>query len=326
VAGVTTSSQAVNNAAEDMVLTVFVMTADDITFRTGMTVPLEEDVFESVKDAYDKVKTAELPRLALSFPPFLNRIAGDAYVEGWERVIPGVPLFGTMCTDDTVDFKESAVIHNGAVAGDCMSYILCYGNINPRFSIGIFSEKNTMPYEGVFTKSKGIYVEKINHTNAYEYFEELGLAKDGVPDTMFYFVPFLINQVNRGDYDGIPVLRELGTFETDGTAVFRGNIDEGSTFKLLQGTYDDVMEIAEKNFGDAAVQPDVNGILIFSCIVRRMLVIQKDSLDELNIAREKIAAVPFMMGYAGGEICPTSVRNGTATNRFHAFSLITLII
>jgi hypothetical protein len=327
VAGVTTASQAVNGVAGDMILTVFVMTSDDITFRAGVTGSLALDVFAPTQKAYEQTQIpAEIPRLALVFPPMLIQHAGDDYVDAWERAIPNVPIFGTQCTDDTLDFAESKVIYNGESNPDTMSYILCYGNIKPRFSIGIFSERNAMPYEGVFTKADGINVYKINHTNAYEYFEELGLAKDGEPNNFFFFVPFLVNQIDRKDYDGVPVLRELGTFTPDGTAVFRGNIDEGSTFKLLQGTYDDVMEIAEKKFDEAAVQPNVNGILIFSCIVRRMLVIQKDSLNELKIAGEKMGDVPFMMGYAGGEICPTSVKEGIATNRFHAYSLITLII
>ncbi|MCL2500559.1 MAG: FIST C-terminal domain-containing protein [Defluviitaleaceae bacterium] len=327
IAGATTSSQAVNGIAEDMVLTVFVMTADDVTFRTGITETLTEDIFEPTRKAYEAVEIpSSTPRLALIFAPLLSHHAGDDYVDAWERVIPGVPVFGMMCTDDTVDFSESAVIYNGQTKKDAMPYILCYGNIRPRFSIGIFSDKNAMPYEGTFTKTDGINVYKINHTNAYEYFEELGLAKDGLPNNIFYFVPFMVNQIDRKDYDGIPVLRELGLFAPDGTAIFRGNIDEGSTFKLLQGTYDDVMEIAERKFGEAAIQPDINGILIFSCVVRRMLVIQNDSLNELSMAREKMGDIPFMMGYAGGEICPTSVYNDAATNRFHAYSLITLII
>jgi len=327
VAGVTTSSQAVNGFAEDMVLSLFVMTSDDITFRAGISETLAEDVFEPVKKAYAKAEIAgRVPRLAMIFPPLLDQHANDDYVEAWDRMMPGVPIFGTMCTDDTVDFSESAVIYNGQTYKDAMAYILCYGNIRPRFSIGIFSEKNAMPYEGVFTKTDGIRVQKINHTSSYEYFEELGLAKDGERNNIFFFVPFLVNQIDRKDYDGVPVLRELGSFAPDGTAIFRGNIDEGSTFKLLQCTYEEVMEIAERKFSEAAVQPHVNGILIFSCIVRRMLVIQNDSLNELNMAMEKIGSVPFMMGYAGGEICPTSIRDGIATNRYHDYSLVTLIL
>jgi hypothetical protein len=36
--------------------------------------------------------------------------------------------------------------------------------------------------------------------------------------------------------------------------------------------------------------------------------------------------IPYLIGYAGGEICPTSVRDGVPVNRFHNYSLIILIV
>jgi hypothetical protein len=326
IAGVTTASQAVNGAADDMILTIFVMTSDDVYFRAGFTGSMETDIYGPVKASYEKAATQDIPKLALAFPPFLDQHAGDSFVEAWERLIPGVPVFGTLPTDDTYSLSESHTIYNGEVTRDCMAYVLCYGNIHPRFVIGIFSEDNSMPYKGEITKSNGIYVAEINNRNAYQYFEELGLAKDGVPHNIFNFVPFLIDQINREDYDGVPILRELGRFTEDGTAVFRGNMDQGSTFKLLQGTYDDVLKTLDEKMAEATALSQSNGILSFSCIVRRMIVMQTDSLIELKKARDIIGATPFMMGYAGGEFCPTSVKDGIATNRFHAYTIVTLII
>ena len=326
VAGVTTSSQAVNETANDVILTIFIITADDVYFRTGMTDSLEDDIYAPAKNVYEKIGISEKPSLAMVFPPLPDKDAGDTYVDAWERVIPGVPVFGTFSTADTADFLGGKVIYNGETADACMSFIFCYGNINPCFVIGTFSEKNALPYHGEITKSNGIFVEGINDIKAYKYFEELGLAKDGVPNSIFTFVPFLIDQKNRTDYDGIPILRELVKFTEDGIAVFRGNIDEFSTFKMLQGTFEDVISIAQERLEEAASLSEINGILTFSCIARRMMVIQKDSLKELNVAREKVGNIPFMMGYAGGEICPTSIKNGVATNRYHDYTIITMII
>jgi len=74
--------------------------------------------------------------------------------------------------------------------------------------------------------------------------------------------------------------------------------------------------------------PDVNGALLFPCVVRRMALLAVNKpLLELEIAGDMINAdMPFMMGYAGGEICPTSVKNGSPTNRFHNYSLVILIV
>jgi len=326
IAGVTTASQAVNEIADDVVLTIFIMTSDDVHFHTGMTGPFVEDLYHPVKTEIDKIGHQEKPQLALIFPPLPDKHAGDTYVDAWERVIPGVPLFGTFSTADTADFTGGKVIFNGETADDRVSYIFCYGNITPRFLIGTFSDLNAMPYHGEITKSNGIYVEEINNIKAYDYFEKLGLAKDGEASNIFNFVPFLIDQKNRGDYDGVPILRELVSLTEDGVAIFRGNIDELSTFKMLQGTFEDVILIAKEKLNEAVQFPDINGILTFSCIARRMMVMQKDTLRELNVSREIVGDIPFMMGYAGGEICPTSVKNGAATNRYHDYSIITMVI
>ena len=36
--------------------------------------------------------------------------------------------------------------------------------------------------------------------------------------------------------------------------------------------------------------------------------------------------LPFMAGYAGGEMSPTRMRDGVPTNRFHNYSLIALVL
>ena len=73
--------------------------------------------------------------------------------------------------------------------------------------------------------------------------------------------------------------------------------------------------------------PDVNGVLMFPCIVRRMMTMQINSLTELESVRNMInPVIPFMVGYSGGEICPTLIKNGVPTNRFHNYSLVILVV
>jgi hypothetical protein len=72
---------------------------------------------------------------------------------------------------------------------------------------------------------------------------------------------------------------------------------------------------------------DVNGVLLFPCIARRMMTMHNNPLMELETVRDTIRPeIPFMMGYAGGEISPTQVANGIPTNRFHNFSLVILVV
>ena len=208
-----------------------------------------------------------------------------------------------------------------------MPFILCYGNINPRFIVGTFPEDKVMPYRGEITKSNGSLVSEINNINAYKYFESIGFVNNGVLQENFNFVPFAIDQKKRADYDGIPVIRGIALFTEDGSAIFRGDVDEGSTFSLLTCETEDVLTATEQKIKQMNELPDVNGALLFPCIARRMMTMGNNPLMELETVKNTIhPEIPFIMGYAGGEISPTLGRNGIPTNRFHNYSLIILVI
>jgi len=328
-AGVTTSSQAVNEVAGELILTVFVMTSDDARFRIGVTGEYDKSIEASVEAAYAKASAgiSEKPKLALIFPTISASYSGDDYVGAWNNLVAGVPLYGTLAMDDTPNFEESKTICNGLGYQSAMSFVLCYGNINPRFLIGTVPEDNVMPYKGEITNSSGHIVRGINNINTYKYFESIGFESNGKSAVNYLFLPFAISQKKREDYDGIPVIRVLSSFSEDGAALFHGDVDEGSTFALLKCEPDDVITTTREKVRQVNELPDVNGVLLFSCIVRRIVSMRENSLLELEAARDEIHPdIPFMMGYAGGEICPTLVKDGAPTNRYHNYTLVILVI
>jgi len=330
LAGVTTSSQAVNDGIGELLLTIFVMTSDDIVFKAGMTEELGTDVDGPVQAAYEStlarmsgaVEPCEPPGLVLIFPPF-GRHSGDDYVRAWEKIFPGTPVFGTHAVDDTITFAESETIYNGQHHKAAMSFVLCYGNIHPRFMVATFSEKHAIASKVEITGAKGNCVFEINHVNAREYFEKIGIA-----DSISYLTPFMIDLLKRGDHDGVPVLRGFLSFIEGGAIIFCGDMDEESTFILLKCDVDDMLSSTQQKIAQINAMSDVNGVLLFPCVIRRAILIGTNKpLLELENAKEAISQnIPFMMGYAGGEICPTSIREGVPVNRFHNYSLVILIV
>jgi hypothetical protein len=188
-------------------------------------------------------------------------------------------------------------------------------------------EDKVMPYKGEVTKSSGHHVHEINNINTYSYFESIGFESNGESAVNYLFLPFAVDQKKRDDYDGIPVIRVLASFTDDGSAVFHGNVDEGSTFALLKCEPDDVIATTDEKVREINEMDDVNGVLFFSCIVRRIVSMRQNPLMELETVVDAIKpGIPFMMGYAGGEICPTQVKGGVPTNRYHNYSLVILVI
>ena len=323
LAGITTSSQAVNEESGELILTIFVMTSDDIRFKTGVIENMSDGVDGAIKAEYDKIakEIPASPKLALIFPPF-GLYAGDAYVRAWGKVIPNTPLFGTCAIDDTSDFSECQTIYNGTNYKIAMTFVLCYGNINPRFMIATLSESNIVSSKAYVTKANGNCMYQINNDNALKYFEDLGFV-----DSVRY-TPFMIDFLKREDYDGVPVIRGHAFFTEDGASVFYGDVDEGSSFTMLKNDPNDIMATTRQKLENINELSDINGVILFPCVVRRASLMGVNKhLQELQSARDIInPKIPFMMGYAGGEICPTSVRNGVPTNRFHNHSLVILVI
>ena len=329
VTGITTCAQAADGVADELILTIFVMTSDDIWFKTGITEGLEESLDVPIKTAVQEVSQAisDVPKLALVFLPCLMRYSGDAYVSTLQKIIPNVPVFGSIAIDDTLTSELSETIYNGKNYKTEMSFVLCYGNINPRFIVGTFPEGKVMPYRGEITKSSGSFVHEINNINAYKYFESIGFLDNGVIAESFRLVPFAIDQKKRADYDGIPVIRGIAFFEEDGSAVFRGDIDEGSTFSILSYETDDVLSATRQKIEQINNLSDINGVLLFPCIGRRIMTMRASPLAELEAVNNTIRqGIPFTIGYVDGEVSPTLVKNGIPTNRFHNYSLVILIV
>ncbi|MCL2807188.1 MAG: FIST C-terminal domain-containing protein [Coriobacteriia bacterium] len=323
VVGVTTASQAVNDEVSELVLTIFVMTSSDVEFITGATGSLEEQAGQEIKAAYDKCSAGveQEPQLVLVFPPFgIHPV--DMYVNEWTSMLSRTPVFGTPAIDDTATFSECETIYNGKHSKTSMPFILCYGNINPRFLIATFSESNAVTSKAVVTKSVGNCVFEINNAAAYKYYEDKGIV-DSVPLT-----PFMIESVKRQDYDGVPVIYAHTTFTDEGAEIFYGGVEEGSTITLLKYEPDDIVSAAKQKMELVNEMSDINGVLLFSCAIRRFVLLGVNKpMQELQSVRDTLRpGIPFMMGYAGGEICPTSIRDGVPVNRFHNYSLIILVI
>ncbi|MCL2193286.1 MAG: FIST C-terminal domain-containing protein [Treponema sp.] len=334
VAGTTTTAQSVNGVISEMGLTIFVITSDTVQFRVGMTESLEAEIEGPLRAEIERVGDGSAtPRLVLAFPPLMLQSSGDDILEIWGRILPGVPIFGTLAVDDSSDFTNGRVICRNETAKTSHAFVLCYGDIDPRFFIATLPKENEMRHKGVITKANANVVYEIDGRKAHEYLKDVGLAVEGVSKPI-WFMPFQISQRKRSDYDGVPVLRGMASITEEGAVIFRGKVDENASFTLMNMAAEDVVTETEAKLRTVKDMPgndtNMNGILIFSCVVRHMLIIHKNPLEEMERANEAIKEAlgdpPFMMSYSGGEFCPTSVKDGVHVNRFHNYSIVGLVI
>ncbi|GHU95683.1 hypothetical protein FACS1894208_08930 [Clostridia bacterium] len=330
VAGTTTMTQAIDGEAGMLILTVMVLTSDDAFFEAGYTEPITPlgDITALTAPAF-KAASAKLPspvKLIFAFPPLILENAGDMYIDAFEALCPGTPVFGQLAIEDSIDFAHSYTCHNGESSLERMAFILVAGNVSPRFFMSTIADKNKLAYTGEITESDGNIVKEINNVRTSEYFESIGFAKDGKLDMGLQFVPFLLDFKNRADNDGIPVVRAMVLFDENGYGVCRGYMDQGSVFVLTNPSDDEVFESSEDLVDRLIAIPDRQATLILSCVVRRMT-FGMEPLREAEMVTEKLSGgSSFMLAYAGGEICPTSYSGDRVTNRFHNYSIIACVL
>ena len=329
--GATSAMQAVNGETGDLILTVMVLTSDDVCFEPGLTNSVfDNELSEATRRAYETIQqrrgTVDPPAMIFMFPPLRLRCSGDDYVAEWEEICGKIPLFGMLAIEDDIKFEQCATIFNGETYRDGHAFILVYGEIKPRFFVGAIQNKRTLPHTGIITKADGHRLLEINDIRAADYFESIGLAKNGALDSGVQFVPLMVDFKNRPDYDGVSVARIMVHLDEEGAGVCVGAVESGATCSFGTCNPEDALATAEQIAKQIAALPDVQVILMCSCYVRKVvfgLEPLKEAQMILNVLPKNI---PYMLSYAGGEICPTTVTDGQIINHFHNFSFIACVL
>jgi len=333
LAGGTTVASATNGASGNLMFSLLVLTSDDVEFVVSHTENFLDNCYDSVDKSFRKTlaqsrKLSQEPlRMVLVFPPIIDTMAGDCYVEAVENVCGRTPVFGTFNVDDSLDkFEHSCAICNNESFRFEMSYVLLFGNVTPRFSIATVPKQSSLTESvAIITKASGNVAYEINNMRAIDYFESVGLASSGKFKEGVIYIPLLMTLPDSPEE--IPFVRALIRTDPDGSTVFRGKIIEGAKFSIGSNFGADVLASTTETVNNIAREKDVNAALLFSCIIRQ-LVIGVDYMRELSLVKEILAQdIPFIASYAGGEISPTSVdAENNAHNRFHNYTFITCLL
>lgn len=299
-------------------LTVSVLTSDDVTFVAVLTDSLAADQEGPIRAAAGS-SAAGLPQpasLVLVYAPLLQHVGGERLVRMVTEATGGAPLFGTLTCDHNFDFRDARVIHNGEAYADRMAMVLLSGPVGCRFMTISVPERNAERQSAVITGSEGNVVKEVNGVPVLDYLESIGLSRDaGLEGSKS--IPVIL------DYnDGTPaVARCFYMISPEGHAVCGGEMPAGATFALSSMEAEDVILSAEQILGRIAGRDEVNGMLVMSCIVRSVT-LGVDQMAEARRVGEKLAGggLPYQLCYSGGEMCPVYQGEGGTANRFHNFS------
>ncbi|MCL2058383.1 MAG: FIST C-terminal domain-containing protein [Oscillospiraceae bacterium] len=323
VVGTISSAQSVHGEYGSLMLTLMVMTSDDVEFDKVMTPSLMDEPSRAITDSYKKACRDEKPALILTFAPFILQNSGDDYVNVLTEASGGVPCFGTIAVDDTLEFTNCYVLADGVYYRDIMVMILVYGDIKPKFFVANISESKIIGKSAVVTKSAGPVLMEVNGRPVIDYFSDLGLVDASETQYALSSLPFLL------DYnDGSPKVSKIFvTLTPEKHAICAGSMPQGCTLFITSTDKDDVLlttgAAVDKILGDI---DNASTLLIYSCISRAMT-LGSEQFMEIELVNDRIGnKLPFLFANSGGEICPTQVSNETAINRFHNNAYIACLI
>ncbi|MDR1979250.1 MAG: FIST C-terminal domain-containing protein [Synergistaceae bacterium] len=315
VVGVNALGSATSGEGGEMVLSLAVLTSDDVFFSAGVSEPLSRDYEKSLAKLYEETASGltDKPALMLAFAPFFCEIAPDCFLDCLDGASGGVPIFGLAASDYSTEFRKPMVLFNGETYDKSFAILLIAGNIKPRFTSSSIPEEKVMQRKAVITKAEGNLLKEINGVPAIQYMESLGFVKDGKFKGL-RTIPLVV------DYnDGTPsVLRTIASPTPEGYLILAGAVAENRAFGVGVIDSGHIMETATELANEVR---DYNFLLIASCIARNF-VLDWDNMAEITRIRSRLGAAPFLFVYAGGEFCPVKAEDGRLMNRFHNLTLV----
>ncbi|MDR1532312.1 MAG: FIST C-terminal domain-containing protein [Clostridiales bacterium] len=306
VLGCTTFGCAVNGMDyEKDVMALSVLTSDDVVFSTAATEPLTvENIDEVLSDAYSRALCgrAEKPVFILAFLPFLYILDASVILEVLNRICGDVPVFGGGAANDVTDSLNDCMIHNGTAVRGGAVLALMWGDVKPRFFVNKFVGTDELYYSrGVVTESEGNVIKCVNDKVFEHYLQNIGMPVPLIKKFAVMPVPFMIDYHDGNE----SLLRVMHKITDEGYAVFSTKVPEGSSLVIY--------DIGHKNLVNSVlsvakdiVSPDTTGILIFSCVLRSIL-LELNLYDEMKEIVTLLGSTPYHFMYTGGELCPRGV-------------------
>jgi hypothetical protein len=342
IAGCTSQIFAIQNAGEDFMLTLMILTSDDVEFYAGLSEPLHQGNEAAVENLYRDLaaqgqepsvspnrepqetarKPGREPGLILAFPPHLQGITGNRIVEILDQVSGGVPIFGSVAIDITTTQRSPMTIFNGDHYPDRLTMILLRGDVQPRFFSHSLPGETHLNKKFTITGAEGNRIISIEGKPAVKYMEELGLINQATVD-VFYAFPIMVD-----DGSGEPPRAiTISQVDADGTLVSEQDIPSGGTANVGAISREMVMASTRNLINRIKGETERHdGLILISCF-SRVLALQ-DPLEEINLVIKQLRdwPVPFVFFSSGGEICPTPNEKDEMANNFHQFTLVACVL
>ena len=318
--GCTSHYFAVRQAFGEFMLTVTVLTSDDVEFSVGVSGPLaEENVQAAVESLYRE--TASLPgaepSLVFAFPPTIMDLTGDVMLSALDRACAGIPIFGTEALDVAVHVRNPMTIFRGAAYRDRMAVLLFRGAVKPRFQCFAFPAKSVISQDAVITGAEGNRILSINNGPADSFMKEMGLFQDN-QHAITPAIPLVI----EGGGNPEPKVLIVHAIGSNGELICGSQVRAGCTVNIGSITSDYVFESLNALIQEIKKNGEGDGLFVCSCF-SRSIVLGGNPLAEMEMFQKELESMscPYLFLSSGGEPCPHYTEEGGLVNHMHQYAL-----
>ncbi|MDR0861618.1 MAG: FIST C-terminal domain-containing protein [Oscillospiraceae bacterium] len=318
IIGMTTMASANRNGNGMYGLSLAVLTSDDVQFETALTGALDETNYrERMAESYNETlaKLPGKPDMIIALFPYPRTLSGVVIPSTLDELSGGVPIFGSLATNLDISYDECRSIRNDEAEQFAMAMILMHGAVDPDFVVVSIPEQRISENRAVITDSEGCIMKEINDVPVLDYLNSIGVV---IMKNASTTTPFMVY------YEGStkPVALGVFTVNDDGTLLCGGEMTKGSQIAIGEISPAGIKLSAEQAMQQLLASKKSGGVLMFPCVTRYVM-LSPDKGAELELVTDTMAqnaAVPYTLGYSGGEFCPVKDESGKYVNRFHNYT------
>ncbi|MCL2500945.1 MAG: FIST C-terminal domain-containing protein [Defluviitaleaceae bacterium] len=304
-------------------LSLTVLTGDDVRFTAGMVKDINIGNYEEkIQSLYNGLneKAGGEPTFIISFLSYLHDVAGYKMVAAADKAANGVPIWGSLASCINVAVDTVGVACNGEFSSSGAAMLFMNGPLTPRYVLASLPEYNITNTRGIITKSDGAMLIEINDIPVMEYFNTMGieLSEENVRAT-----PLMV--YHQGST--APVALAFYAVQENGSILMGGEVPVGASVAVGGIDSNTIIDSCRNGLDELLAYQDGTVTIILPCVTRGvMLVPEQDGEAKLirNTLNER--GVPFVMGYAGGEISPMIDNEGKSRNRFHNYTFCAVVL
>ncbi|MDR2368669.1 MAG: FIST C-terminal domain-containing protein [Deltaproteobacteria bacterium] len=307
-----------NQQADYSLLTLMVLTGDDIRVATGLSGEFGPSDPDSITDLYRNVasKLENPPKLAIMFGSRQSQVFHpDRLIARLNESFGDCPIFGALGSDLDPSVDNAYMFYNGQKYMERATLVMIDGPIDPRFSFYTIPAHKFLKRKATITSCSGNIIDEINGLPAMDYLSTLGLIVDNNPAFTFN-VPLVVGNPRASFWEPMLIVRQTDT----GSLVCTQDVEKNSTLGLAAIDDTDVVKSAGE-LADELKWEAFDFCLIHSCQGRH-IAMGLNYLGEIERIRSSLGGLfPYSVSYSGGEICPRVMDRNGPVNGFHTLSL-----